>query len=132
MVQCIYKAPGGDTFNLNDVQCPQKLFELLDLAERYEIQNLATMTSDALKSLTITRANMIFTATVAKNYKVVFGDTSTKLLVRCLKFLYDTTSGAGDIFALIKETEEIFPDANLEILRELINVGSVFLQLPGI
>ena len=48
MVQCIYKPPGGDTFNLNDVQCPQKLFELLDLAERYEIQNLATMTSDAL------------------------------------------------------------------------------------
>ena len=54
MVKCIYKLPGngGDTFNLN-VECLQKLLELLDLAERYEIQNLATMASDALETLTI-------------------------------------------------------------------------------
>ena len=74
---------------------------------------------------------MIFTATVAKNYKMVFEEISTELLVRCLKFLYDTTSGAGDIFALIKKTEDIFPDANLKILRELINIGSVSLQLAA-
>ena len=63
---------------------------------------------------------------------MVFEDISTELLVRCLKFLYDSTRGAGDIFALIRETEENFPEANLEILRELINVGSESLQLPGI
>ena len=49
-----------------------------------------------------------------------------------LKFLIDTTSGSGDVCALIKETAENFPAANLDILRELIDVGGAILQLPGI
>ena len=40
MMNFIYKAPGEETFNLNDIDCPQKLFEVLELAERYEIANL--------------------------------------------------------------------------------------------
>ena len=51
--------------------------------------------------------------------------------MRCLKFLFDTTNGAGDICALIKQTEDNFPEANLEILRELISVGNASLQLSG-
>ena len=50
------------------------------------------MTSDALESLAITRENMIFTTTVAKNYKELFDDLSSKLT---LKFLFDTTSGGA-------------------------------------
>ena len=50
------------------------------------------MTSDALESLAITRENIIFTITVAKNYKEVFDDLSSKLT---LKFLFDTTSGGA-------------------------------------
>ena len=80
----------------------KKLFELLYLAERYEVGNLKTKTEDALQSLTLTQENMIFTATVAKKFKKVFDKTSTKLLMRCLKFLFATTNGAGDICALIK------------------------------
>ena len=57
---------------------------------------------------------------------------SSKLTVKCLKFLFDTTSGGRDICALIKETVDNFPGANLGILRELIDVGSETLQLPGI
>merc|ERR1719370_1780642 len=74
---------------------------------------------------------MIFTATVAKNYKGAFDDVSSKLTVKCLKFLFDTTSGGGDICALIKGTVDNFPGANLDILRELIDVGSASLQLSG-
>ena len=48
------------------------------------------------------------------------------------KFLFDTTSSGGDIYALIKDTADNFPGANLDILRELIDVGSETLQLPGI
>ena len=30
MTNYIYRIPGEDTFNLNDVDCPQKLFQLLE------------------------------------------------------------------------------------------------------
>ena len=132
MIKYIYHPPTGDAFNLNHIRCPQKLFELLALANKYQILDLATMTSDALGSLTITRENMIFTATVAKNYKRVFENVSTKLSMKCLKFLFDTTHGGGDICALIEATEKNFPGANLDILRELINVKNATLLLPGI
>ena len=132
MINYIYNPPGGEPFNLNQIGCPQKLFELLTLANRYQVCNLATMTSDALGNLTITRENMIFTATVAKNYKTAFHDVSMKLLMKCLKFLLDATRGAGDIYALISETVDNIPGASLDILRELIEVGNATLQLEGI
>merc|ERR1719239_2137911 len=109
MINYIYNPPNGDTFNLDHISCPQKLFELVTLANKYQILNLVTMASEALGNLALTRENMIFTATVAKNYKGVFDDLSTKVLLKCLKFLLDTTRGAGDIYALIKETVDNFP-----------------------
>ena len=69
MINYIYRLPGEETFNLST--CPQKLFELFELAERYQIPVLKTMTSDALETLDIRRENLFFTATVAKNYKGV-------------------------------------------------------------
>ena len=131
MVKFIYNPLGGDPFNLNQTRCPQKLFELLTLANRYQVLKLAKMTSDALEKLIISRENMIFTAAVAKNYKELFDDLSRKLTLKCLKFLFDTTTSGGDICALIKETVDNFPGANLDILRELIDVGSATLELPG-
>ena len=131
MMNYIYKDPGEESFNLNDIDCPQKLFELVELAERYEIPNLKEIASKALETLDISQENMIFTATVAKNYKEVFDDLSNKLTVKCLKFLFDTTSGGGDVCALIKETVDNFPGVNFDILPEVIDVGSATLQLPG-
>ena len=61
MMKYIYNPPGGDRFNLDQIGGPQKLFELLVLADRYQIETLATMSSDALGSLTITSENMIYT-----------------------------------------------------------------------
>ena len=133
MVKYIYNPPGGDPFNLDQIRCPQKLFELLALANKYQLAKLTMMASDALESLTITRDNMIYTATVSKIYAgTLFADLSKTLTMKCLKFLFDTTSGGGDICALIKETVDNFPGANLDILRELIDVGSETLQLSGI
>ena len=75
---------------------------------------------------------MIFTATVAKKFKKVFDTTSTKQLMRCLKFLFATTNGAGDICALIKGAKDNLPEeANLEILHELVSIGSDSLHQPG-
>ena len=38
MIAYIYKPP-GDEFTLTDISCPQKIFELLAIADRYEILN---------------------------------------------------------------------------------------------
>ena len=131
MLSYIYKLPGEDTFSLEETDCPQKLFELLELAERYQIPNLAKVTSKALETLSITRENMIFTATVATKFKNILDDLCNKLLMKCLEWLFQTTNGAGDIFALIMETKKNFPGASLDILQELLRVGNETLQVPG-
>ena len=133
MIKYTYNPLGESPFNLDEIGCPQKLFELLTLANKYQLTKLTTMASEALESLAITRENMIYSAMVAKNFKgTLFKDVSIKLSMKCLKFLFDTTSGGGDICALIKETADNFPGANLNILRELIDVGSETLQISGI
>ena len=134
MIKFIYNPLHGESgFDLSQISCPQKLFELLALptATKYQIWKFTTLTSEALKSLTITRESLIFTATVAKNNKAAFEDDGTHLMVRCLKFLFHTTSKNGGICSLIKRTTEHFPGANLEVLRELIDVGYASLQVPG-
>ena len=128
MIEYIYKPP-GEEFSLQDIRCPQKLFELLATADRYDILNLKTLTVDALGSLSISRDNLIFSATVAKKYRQLYGDLGTKVMVRCLKLITD--SRGGDICALVTETKANFPDAKFDILHELINVGREALQLPG-
>ena len=69
MIKYLYNPPGGDAFNLDHISCAQKLFELLNLANRYQITSLATMTAHALRNLGITRENMVFVVNVAKNYR---------------------------------------------------------------
>ena len=55
MLTYIYKAP-GEEFSLT--ACPQKLFELLKVADKYEILSLRTLAADALGSLTISNENI--------------------------------------------------------------------------
>ena len=43
----------------------------------------------------LTREVVKFAATVAIEYKPSFEEENKNLLLRCLKFLYDTTTGAG-------------------------------------
>ena len=128
MISFIYKVP-GEGFHLNDVGCPQKLFDLLAVADKYEILSLKTLTLDTLGSLAIANESVISFSTVAYNYKLLFEDVSQKLLMRCLKFLLDTT--AGGCAALISEAKKKFPDANSDVLEGLLHVGSESLQLPG-
>ena len=115
MIKYIYHPMGGEPFNLNHASCPQSLFELLSLATKYQLLNLTAMTSEALESLTLTRGNMIFTASVAKNYERVFSNQSTKLMMKCVKFLLDPKGAGRDILAFVKDTKEQFPEANFEI-----------------
>ena len=105
----------------NRILCPQKFFDLLDLAERYQILNMKEeLTSYAFGNLAITDNNVIFTARVAKNYQQIFEDVSIKLLAKCLKFLLKKTGfRTGDIWtrfwALVNNTKD--PE---EQLRECV------------
>ena len=53
MIKYLYN-PQSSIFNLDHISCAQKLFELLNLATRYEISSLASMTAHALRNLGIT------------------------------------------------------------------------------
>ena len=130
MIYFIYKVPGQDwQGHLGKViNCPQKLFELLTVADRYEILSLKTLTSDALGSLLISNENLIFTATVAKNYELLFEDVTHKLLLRCLNWIKG--GGIRDTATLISETKKNFPDASLDVLYELLNVDKETFRLP--
>ena len=132
MIRYVYRSPGANTFTLGDISCPQELIEVHELADRYQIPGLKDMTNHALDTLLITRENVIFTTAIARKYKnTELEDICKKLQMRCLKFLYDTTNGFHDIVALIQKTKESFPDADLNILYELINVGNVELGMQG-
>ena len=133
MINYIYHPIGGEAFNLNHTKCPQELFELLTLVTKYQISNLATLTSGALRSLSITRETMIFIATVARNYHdTAFNDLSTELMMKCVKFLLDSRDDGGDVLALVKETKDNFPEADFDILRDLEAKARTVLQLSGI
>ena len=108
MIEHIYTYDHGDwnISTLYNISCAQGLFKLLSVADRYKILNLVTIASYALETLPINKGNVVFVATVAKKYKWTYEDKSRELLVRCLKFVYDTTHGGGDIFALVSTTRQ--------------------------
>ena len=102
-----------EELNRNVTQCPQKFFDLLDLAEKYEIFSLKmALTSSVFKTLPITDDKVATFATVAMKYKIPFEEISTKMLARCLKFLLQKTKSkaAGDLWtqfwALVNNSEE--------------------------
>ena len=133
MIKYIYHPIGGEAFNLRHTRCPQELFELLTLSIKYQISNLPTLTSDALRSLSITRESMIFTATMARNYHgTAFKDLSIEMMLKCVRFLLNTRDGGGDVLALVMETKANFPEASFDVLHDLADVVKTVLQLPGI
>ena len=128
MIDYIYRAPDSD-FSLEDIKCPQELFELMAVADRFGILNLLALTRDALGSLAITNENMVFAATVALKYRPLLEDVSKIVLLKW-KFLNSSTNGR-DIYALVAETKRNFPEASLDVLYELIDLGNENFGQPG-
>ena len=101
----------SDKEHPNKIRCPQKFFDLLNLAEKYELESMKQELSNVLDTLDIRDNNVIFTARVAKSYQhiVSFEEVSIKLLAKCLKFLLKRTGKAGDIWtrfwALVNNSE---------------------------
>ena len=117
MVSFIYQP--SDSFSLCDITCPQSLCELLNLAERYEMLTMAALVRSVLGSLPITSENMIFTATVAKNFEV-FENVSKMLLAKCGQFCTSKLKTSDDVFTFLKDTQEHFPEHDSELLLEVM------------
>ena len=49
---------------MNSITCPQKLFEVLELSERYQVWDFKTLVNEALQNFVVTRENFQFSATV--------------------------------------------------------------------
>ena len=113
MIDYIYRAPDSD-FSLEDIKCPQELFELLAVADRYGILNLVELTIEALEFLEITNENMIFAATVAQKYRLLHVDVLVDVSQR-----------------LLLKTKRNFPGASLDVLYELIDLGNETYGQPG-
>ena len=117
MVSFIYQP--SDSFSLRNITCPQSLCELLNLAERYEMLTMAALVRSVLESLPITSENMIFTATVAKNFEV-FENVSKMLLAKCGQFCTSKLKTSDDVFTFLKDTQEHFPEHDSELLLEVM------------
>ena len=125
-IDFIYRSLGQDTFTLENINCPQKHFEVLHLADYYEVLDLKTPVKKALQNFVVTRENFQLSATVAMNYKVIFEECSVILSLRCLKFLQDTARNPYNMF---EDTMTHFPGASLDILLELKRVKDE--MMPG-
>ena len=126
LIDFIYKPAGEDTFTMDKISRPQKHFEVLELAERYEILDLKTPVKKALEAFVVTKGNFQLSATVAMNNKEEFEDCSVILSLRCLKFLQDTAKNPYD---MIEDTKNRFPGVSQDILLELKRVKDE--KMPG-
>ena len=95
-------------FNPDKIGCPQKFFELLNLGNMYQITSLVKeLESNALETLAITNNNVIFAARVARNYRRIFEDISTKMFAKCLKFLFQENRRDLIVFwSLVSNSED--------------------------
>ena len=119
MIKFLYVDPHPKQFSLEDIDCPQRLCEMVNISERYQIPDLLEMAKAALENLPVTEENLIFTATTAKNYSV-FEEVSKMLTAKCQAFLSLKLKTAEDVFSMIVKTKESFPGADMNVLCDLL------------
>ena len=71
MVKYIYQPPGGEPFNLDGIQCPQKLFELLTLATRYQVLTLVTQSFREKVKFQFERLRFCFSRSNVDHFQLV-------------------------------------------------------------
>ena len=127
MINYIYMAPGERKFSLAHITCPQTLCEILNVSERFQLPGLSAIVKDVLKALPITAENMLFTAAIAKNYSV-FEDVYKMLMAKCGTFLAESLKTAEDVFSFMLQSKESYPEADPELLHELLLEKAFYLK----
>ena len=119
MIKFLYIDPHPKQFSLKYIDCPQRLCEVVNISERYQIPDLLKIAKTALENLPVTEENLIFTATIAKNYSV-FEEVSKMLTAKCQAFLSLKLKSAEDVYSMIVKSKESFPEADMDVLYELL------------
>ena len=119
MISYIYEPSDSKTFSLSDITCPQALCELLNLSERYEMLTMGALVCSTLESLPITSENMMFTATVAKDF-AVFENVSEMLLGKCSEYCTTKLKTSDDVFNFLKDTQDNYPGHDKDLLLDLM------------
>merc|ERR1719511_31784 len=117
MINYIYTVP---EFYLKDITCPKALFDVLNIAERYEIPALVEEITLILRKLPITSENMMFTVTTAKNF-AHFEEVSKMLLEKCNYFLTTKLKTSGDVLCWIQDTRINFPGVDKDVLFDMLS-----------
>merc|ERR1711962_23536 len=85
MIRYIYKTPGSK-ISLKHITSPVCLYEVLNLAEKYELPSLKDIAEDALEAFPVTPENLIALADAATVYHM-FEDISNMVTEKCYGFL---------------------------------------------
>ena len=122
MINYLYNPP-GKSFSLSHLTCPQVLCEIYNIAERYGLENLKLIVYAVLSALPITSENLLVAAATAKQW-YVFSNLSEMLLEKCATFLAEKMKTAEDVFKLMLLSKETFPDADPDLLQELLRMNA--------
>ena len=122
MINYLYNPP-GKSFSLSHMKCPQGLCEIYNIAERYQLENLKLIVYAVLTALPISSENLLFAAGTAKRW-YVFPNVSEMLLEKCATFLAEKMKTAEDVFKLMLLTKESYPDADPDLLQELLRMNA--------
>ena len=118
MINYLYNPP-GESFSLDHLKDPQSLCEIYNIGERYQLEELKTIVQKVLSALPVNSENLISTAVIAKHWSV-FPEISEKLLQKCTNFLNQEMKTAKDVYKLMFHTKENCPDADSDLLFELL------------
>jgi len=122
MINYLYNPPGKN-FSLSQMKCPQGLCEVYNIAERYQLENLKLIVYAVLSALSIDSENLLFAAATAKRW-YVFPNVSEMLLEKCATFLAEKMKTAEDVFKLMLLTKQSYPDADPDLLQELLRMNA--------
>ena len=122
MINYLYTPP-GQNFSLAHMNCPQGLCEIYNIAERYHLENLKLIVYSVLSALPISSENLLFSASTAKRW-FVFPNVSEMLLEKCATFLAEKMKTAEDVFKLMLDTKEGYPDTDPDLLQELLRMNA--------
>ena len=123
MLNYIYIPSKSEKFSLKDITCPQALFDVLNLGERYQIPALVEEITLILQNLPITSENMMITATTAKNF-AVFEGVSKMLREKCDNFLTATLKTRDDVYSFLHKTHLNFPEGDKDFLLEMMRANA--------
>ena len=132
LVNFIYCPGGKEAFSLKHTTSLAELCDIIEISERYQVQDLVQIAKDAILAFEITRKNVIASATIAKKYNV-FEGIEEMLNNKNLDFLEKTMKSANDVFALMAETDLDNPENEMLVLQSLAKMmqGRVGLVREG-